>query len=157
MADSGEFRADLYHRLNVIRLEIPPLRARREDIIPLARYFLRGLSPNGDSPADLSEEACSALLRFRWPGNVRQLRNEIAAALFRSDGKVIKRSDLSTEIICSSPWKQEPSLPGKLARVESEEIMEALRRSGGNRAAAARLLGIKRTTLLYRIGKLGLD
>ncbi|MFO7915470.1 MAG: sigma-54 dependent transcriptional regulator [Candidatus Krumholzibacteriales bacterium] len=155
--ESGSFREDLYYRLNVFKFRLPPLSSRREDIIPLARHFLSGFSRKmGAVEAVLSEEAERALFSFSWPGNVRQLKNEIAGALFRSGGRVIRTADLSAELLLGLLSCRTLSLDEKLDRLERDEIIRALETSCGNRSAAARILGLSRTTLLYRIKRLGL-
>ena len=157
--ESGRFREDLYYRLNVVRLRVPALSSRREDIIPLARHFLQIFSRQMNLPEHpgLTEQAERALIRFRWPGNVRQLKNEMAGALFRSGGREIRISDLSAELLLAPPDRRPSSLDEKLERLEREEIIKALDASCGNRTAAAGMLGLSRTTLLYRIRRLGLE
>jgi len=155
----GCFREDLYYRLNVVSLRVPALSSRREDIVPLARHFLQIFSSrmNLPAPPELTEQAENALIRFRWPGNVRQLKNEIAGALFRSGGREIRTSDLSAELLLAPSARRASSLDEKLERLEREEIIKALEASCGNRTAAAGMLGLSRTTLLYRIRRLGLE
>ncbi|MBD3179497.1 MAG: AAA family ATPase, partial [Candidatus Latescibacteria bacterium] len=147
---SGSFRADLYHRLSVFRFRVPPLRRRREDILPLASHFLAQFSGETGRRESimLSEGASAVIAGFRWPGNVRQLKNEITAAAFRAEGGIIRVTDLSPELLFGIRHRSGSSLDQKLARLEISEIIRALEYSGGNRSAAARMLGIKRTTLL---------
>jgi len=154
----GCFREDLYHRLSVLQFRIPPLTERREEILPLARHFLNEICSAAGCGRNkfLSDEAAKALLRFPLPGNIRQLRNEIAGAVFRSEGDIIRAADLSAELLSGLIYPPPRTLDEKLARFEEAEIVEALNRTSGNRAAAARLLGINRTTLLYRLRKLGI-
>ncbi|MDD3180419.1 MAG: sigma-54 dependent transcriptional regulator [Opitutaceae bacterium] len=156
---SGLFRSDLYYRLDVIRLHLPPLRERLADILPLAEGFLR-LAPQ---PKQLGQSAAKRLLAHRWPGNVRELRNAIERAIVSARGPCIEASDLGLpaeapdapgdDIITQQP----PPLPEALARLELHLIQRALAETGNNRAEAARRLGIRRQQLYARMKALGLD
>lgn len=152
----GRFREDLFYRLNVFPVRVPPLRERREDIPLLARHFLRRFS--GDESADFSEEALRLLCARDYPGNVRQLSNEIqrAALLAAGAGRVLPEH-LSTgatglERACAAAGQG--SLREKLMRVERVLVDEALHRCAGNRTAAARELGITRQALLQKLNRL---
>ena len=138
---AGRFREDLYYRLNVIELDVPPLSRRREDILPLARRFL-------DADRELSAEAERALLQHPWPGNVRELHNVIRRACLLSDGAEIGASALS---LPGADARQSDGAAPDRAAVES-----ALRRSDGNISRAARDLGLSRQALYRRMEKLGL-
>lgn len=144
--DTESFRADLYYRLAVVSLEVPPLRDRPEDIEALARHFIRTLAPG----RTLDPEALTALLGQPWPGNVRELRNVLEAALtFGGDGARVGVADL--------PLAHAPrALDTHLEEVERVRIARALDASEGNQSAAARRLGISRRALIYRMEKLGL-
>jgi DNA-binding NtrC family response regulator len=149
MVQAGTFREDLYWRLGVVPLHLPPLRARLGDIVPLAEHFL---APSG---RHLSAEAAARLLGHRWPGNVRELRNamERVAALGRRP--LVGAEELAFLGSVAAPAPAEDFLAGTLpeavARLEAAMIRRALDRSGGNRAEAARLLGIHRQLLYEKL------
>ena len=146
---SGRLREDLYYRLNVLRLHLPPLRARSEDIELLARFFLhRFSSENGGSVAGFNKQALAALREHPWPGNVRELINRVRRAMVMSENRLLTPEDLGLA--------ETPAAKGanhiRDARVvaEKEALQESLRRAGGNVSRAARALGISRVTL-YRL------
>ena len=150
---AGRFREDLYWRLGVVPLGLPPLRARPGDILPLAEHFL---ARAGDRPHALSAAANAKLLAHPWPGNVRELRNamERVAAMARHD--VIDADDLS---FLQAPATTEPldeTLPDAVARLETAMIRGALLAAGGNRTDAARKLGIPRQALYDKMRRYGL-
>jgi two-component system NtrC family response regulator len=154
---AGEFREDLYYRLNVVPLQIPPLRERREDIRPLAQHFLKQL---GASPRlTIAPEAFRALESYDWPGNVRELENALERAMIFHRGDVITLDDLPEAVRTRKAKEAVPlpvSLPEaglSLEEVEKELILRALQKHGWNQSRAARYLGITRHTLLYRIEK----
>jgi two-component system NtrC family response regulator len=154
---AGEFREDLYYRLNVVPLQIPPLRERREDIRPLAQHFLKRL---GASPRlTIAPEAFRALESYDWPGNVRELENALERAMIFHRGDVISLADLPETIRAPKAKEAVPlpmSLPEaglSLEEVEKELILRALQKHDWNQSRAARYLGITRHTLLYRIEK----
>ncbi len=145
----ARFRQDLYYRLRVVEVSVPPLRQRRDDILPLARQLLAGAAKRiGKKPA-LAPEAAHLLLRHTWPGNVRELENamERAIALARSDRVGV--DDLPPGIGSAPPSVQDADEVHTLAEVERDYIDAALRAFGGNRARAAEKLGIG-TATLYR-------
>jgi len=148
------FREDLYYRLSVFPIHIPPLRERREDILPLAEFFARSLSMRiGRHAPSLSPETGELLQRYDWPGNVRELANAIERALIVSRSGAIEKEDL--------PMKSEypgsmPSRPGLLAQVEKAAILDALSRNGGDRRATADELGVSLRTLQYRLKEYGI-
>ncbi len=147
------FREDLYYRLSVFPIHIPPLRERREDILPLADFFARNLSARMNRPVpSLSPEARELLQSHDWPGNARELANAIERALIVSRSGVIEKDDL--------PMKSELSgsalsRPGLLAQIERTAILDALSRNGGDRRATAEELGISLRTLQYRLKEYG--
>ncbi len=159
--ERGTFRMDLYHRLNVFNFMIPSLKERKDDIKILAEYFIRKACCEFNiSRAGLSKNACDLLKRYSWPGNVRELQNEVLKALFNSKSGVIRASDLSVPILSElliPNNSEESSLDGRIAAMERGEIIRALREAGGNRSMAARILGLERTTLIYRIKRYGLN
>lgn len=158
------FREDLFFRLNVISFCIPPLRERREDIIPLAQAFIQRFSKSMAKPeVHLSPEAEECLLAYSWPGNVRELRNAIERALNLVDGPVILPEHLPAKIqqgkqpfITDGQSHSSPSLP-LLDQVERQTIMLTLSRVNGNKKEAARLLGISRSTLYEKLKKYNID
>jgi transcriptional regulator with GAF, ATPase, and Fis domain len=163
MARDGTFREDLYYRLNVIPIQLPPLRDRREDIPLLAKHFLDKFAPG--VPLQISQGAMRILMAYPWPGNVRQLENAVERAVTLSAGrKEIDISDLPPEIqdapqAMAAPFVEFPEegldLPAYLMSIERDLINQSLRRTGGNRNKAAELLRIKRTTLVEKLKRLG--
>lgn len=157
LIQAGKFREDLYYRLNVIPLNIPPLRERRGDIRLLAAHFLRRYAPD----KKMSPEAMKVLEAHHWPGNVRELMNTIERVAILGSGQVITPDDLPGEIgTGGGPAFGGFKLPAagvNLESVEKQLIEQALKRTGGNRSQAAGLLGISRHTLLYRMDKYGIE
>jgi two-component system, NtrC family, response regulator AtoC len=162
---AGRFRRDLYYRLNGISLTIPPLRERREEIVPLAQRFLELASraTRGDALAGgFGPDALAALESYDWPGNIRELRNVVARATLLADGAVISRRHLPVEITGGAAALVPPvsaaaelTLEGTVA-AEHRRVSEALALAAGNQSRAARLLGVSRTTLIAKIEKYGL-
>jgi transcriptional regulator with PAS, ATPase and Fis domain len=151
----GRFREDLYYRLNVVALEVPPLRRRREDIPVLAEFFIRTYpGPETLRKVRLSKAAARALAAHAWPGNVRELRNCIGQALILGDGKTIRLADLPPPVRASAGGPAEELLP--LADVEKEHIERVLRATEWNKTKSARLLGISKPTLYDKIRNYGL-
>jgi len=160
---NGEFREDLFYRLNVISVDLPPLRDRKEDIPLLVRHFLGKFSPDG-AAITVSQDAMRRLMAFEWPGNVRQLEHAIERAVAFSAGRTqIDSGDLPPEIhrVEEPAFASEVSLPENgldldlfVAGIERELIHRSLERTGGNKGQAARLLNIKRTTLVEKIKRL---
>jgi len=155
----GRFRADLFWRVNVVTLELPPLRDRAADILPLAGHFLNaaaakaGRDLNGFTPA-----ARAALERHPWPGNVRELEHAVARGVFLGRSSLIEVGDLPAAVQAAGPATGPGSpLKAALAAPERELILAALERSGWRRDVAARALGINRTTLYKKLRRLGLD
>src|SRR5262245_12316530 len=149
---AARFRQDLYYRLRVVEIVVPPLRERREDILPLARQLLSGAAKRfGKKAPALSPEAANLLLQYTWPGNVRELENalERAVALARSDR--IGVDDLPAEIAVAPPAVRAAHEIRTLAEVERDYIAAALRALGGNRAKAADKLGIGAATLYRKL------
>jgi DNA-binding NtrC family response regulator len=165
MVADGQFREDLYYRLNVIPVHVPPLRERKEDIPLLVAHFMEKFRVDPSVPAiAVSQAAMRQLMAFRWPGNVRQLENAVERAVAFIGGRAhIDAADLPAEI----QEAEEPALSASLAlpdegldldafvnRVERELIQRSLERTGGNKGQAAKLLNIKRTTLVEKIKRL---
>ncbi|HDR9483194.1 TPA: sigma-54-dependent Fis family transcriptional regulator [Burkholderia aenigmatica] len=160
---NGTFREDLFYRLNVIPLHLPPLADRVADILPLAAHFLG--SAAGTRPLHLTNDAQRALLDHRWPGNVRELRNVMERAAALAPGPAVGAADLGLAV---APARQSGAdtvpahlldmpLPDALATVERAAILHALERANGNRAEAARQLGIGRQSLYARMANLGIE
>src|SRR5688572_3749727 len=165
MVAEGMFREDLYYRLNVIPVELPPLRERRDDIPLLVHHFLTKFSP--DTTVEVSQSAMRALMAYHWPGNVRQLENAVERAVALGTGRQeIDLADMPPEIqttpqAIAAPFVDFPDdgidMPGYLASIERDLIQRALDRTRGNRNKAADLLRIKRTTLVEKLRRIGAD
>ncbi|MCG6944411.1 MAG: sigma 54-interacting transcriptional regulator [Deltaproteobacteria bacterium] len=138
------FREDLYYRLNVVPVELPPLRERKNDIPLLAEEFLRQASEQGQKTAGLSKKALSLMMDYLWPGNVRELQNALHYALVKCKGRLIRPEDLPMEL-----KSRRSSRRGPTRKLNPEMVQAALDRTGGNKAKAARHLGVGRATL-YR-------
>ncbi|MDH3676147.1 MAG: sigma 54-interacting transcriptional regulator, partial [Anaerolineae bacterium] len=157
----GKFREDLYYRINVIELRVPPLREREKDVLILARRTLERLAKQmGTSVPALTPEAEGALCHYEFPGNVRELENILERAITLAGGRVIDTGDIQLR---TGPANETPRktardpLGSQLQDVEREAIVKALEQTKYNKTAAARLLGISFRALRYRIKKLGLE
>jgi two-component system response regulator HydG len=153
----GSFRRDVYYRLNVVPVVLPPLRERRDDIEPLIDTFVELFAKGRTVP--IAPAARSALIRYGWPGNVRELRNAIEHALVLGDGTAIEFGDLPAAVQDSECRREQGpgDEPQTLEEIEKRCILQALRKTGLHRTQAARLLGITRRTLGYRIRKYRLE
>jgi len=151
--DEGRFREDLFYRLNVVPINIPPLRERRQDISVLAKYFLKKFSQQKKKAViSILTEAMRSLEMYDWPGNVRELRNTIERSIVTCEGKVIEFNDLSfNESAIQS--KINSSESSRLAEMEREKISKVLKQFNGHRTKAAEYLGINRKTLREKIRK----
>ncbi len=158
MVDKNEFRADLYYRVNVVNLEIPPLRQRPEDILPLAKHFLKNIAEFYDeSVKKLSPRTEQMLLKYYWPGNVRQVANAMERCHVLTETLVVEPAALPTEILLSSYSEKNADSPlPTLNAAKHQLISEALRVTGGKKVAAARILGIDRRRLNRLIEKLNI-
>ncbi|HOM17876.1 MAG TPA: sigma-54 dependent transcriptional regulator [Thermoguttaceae bacterium] len=146
---AGRFREDLYYRLNVIELAVPPLVERPEDILPLARQFAQEFA---GATVRFSPQAAECLLAYSWPGNVRQLRNAIHRACLLCRGDVILPEHLPPPAAALAHSEDRTTKPaGRLSQLERAAILAALEECGGNRTQAAKKLGISRRTLLYKL------
>ncbi|MGD8757040.1 MAG: sigma 54-interacting transcriptional regulator [Desulfobacterales bacterium] len=159
MLTDERFRKDLFYRLNVIPLHIPPLRDRRSDIIPLAQHFLKQMAKEANlSEISLDKDASKALKKYAWPGNVRELLNVLERALSSIDGDSIRLCDLPFYVSRTQknlPHKNETAIDikGVQARAEKEAILYALKETNYNKARAAKVLGIHRTLLYKKMKK----
>jgi two-component system, response regulator FlrC len=156
---AGRFREDLYYRLNVFPLAIAPLRARRDDVLPLAMQLLAARVRPGAPVAALSAEAAHLLLTYTWPGNVRELDNLLQRALILLNGPVILPQHIQFELAGdATPQAKQPATPASLAASlderERDLILDALRAGKGSRREAAESLGISARTLRYKLARL---
>ncbi len=152
--EDGKLRSDLLYRLRVARINLPALRDRREDIALLAARFLdQFVAKTGKRIEGVSHDAMTQMFAYRWPGNVRELQNAIEAAAVCCHGRKIDARDLPPELqnTYSDPTPTSPTAPSVSEGPEEQRVLQALREAGGNRAKAARLLGISRTTLYRRL------
>jgi transcriptional regulator with PAS, ATPase and Fis domain len=147
----GYFRADLYYRLNVVDIHLPPLRERREDIAALVVGFLREFAHTAGRTVEITPEAMSALLRHDWPGNVRELRNVIERATILCEHEAIHPEDLA--LASASPAHVDST---DLDAIERQTIERVMRETHGNKVNASRKLGISRMQLYGRLRKYGL-
>ncbi len=164
MVSEGQFREDLYYRLNVIPVRLPPLRERREDIPLLARHFLDRFCPDVTPPITVSQEAMRQLMSYQWPGNVRQLENAIERAVaFGTARGQIDVADLPPELATAEAATLPTSvtlpeegldLPLFIENIERDVIHRALARTAGNKGQAAGLLNLKRTTLVEKLRRM---
>ncbi len=157
--EQGTFREDLYYRLNVVPINIPPLREHPEDIPYLVDHFVARFARESGKPiTGITPAAMKVLTEFHWPGNVRELENIIERALALSNGPKLDVTDIHLDVspgeagAASAPF---PSEGMTLEQFEDEIIREALRRANGNKSQAARLLGLSRNALRYRLSKMG--
>jgi transcriptional regulator with AAA-type ATPase domain len=161
LMERGSFRKDLFYRFSVLTFTLPPLRARPRDVPILLDRFLREAAERpGLGPFTVSEEARALLMAYDWPGNVRELESEILRAAVRARSGVIRVAHLSSRLLgCLSERRDSfpTGLDRRIADFEREEIEDALSAADGNRSRAARILGLKRTTLLYRMRRHGID
>ena len=149
----GKFRADLFHRLNQVRVAVPALRERPDDIGPLANLFLEQQNPQ----LTLSEEALEALECYPWPGNVRELKSLMARLAVMADDTEIAREDLPPEFHALPPLEAHGSPSHSLDKLEQEVIFHALEQADGRRNRAAEMLGISRRTLIRKLKLYGVN
>ena len=159
---NGTFREDLYYRLNVVTIQIPPLRNRRDDIAPALEHFLHHYGKeHSRNKLTFSKEAWDLLLRYNYPGNMRELENIVQRAVILSSRDVITKNELPQIVKNPMPESEAPAaqssltLPDQVDRLEKELVMEALRLTDGNQSKAADRLGISERNLRYRLKKWG--
>jgi DNA-binding NtrC family response regulator len=159
--EEGTFREDLYYRLNVVAIDIPPLREHKEDIPALANFFLERFARGSGKPVrGITPAAMRLLMDFHWPGNVRELENILERGVTLSSGPMLEASDIHLD---TRPANHQagsaPVIPEgmTLDKWEQEIIREALRRANGNKSQAARALGLSRNALRYRLSQMGVN
>lgn len=158
--EEGTFREDLYYRLNVVPIDIAPLRERKEDVPDLVNLFVARFTGESGKPVEgISPQAMQILVNYHWPGNVRELQNIVERACALAKGSILEPGDIHLD---TRPAKSGNGTPGflpdgmTLEQWEDEMVQEALRRANGNKSQAARLLGISRNALRYRLSKIGI-
>jgi DNA-binding NtrC family response regulator len=170
MVEQGRFRKDLYYRLNVVSLRIPPLRDRREDIPLLVAHFLERMKKNGGQTRVLSDDALRTMTEYAWPGNVRELENSVERACALSSGPILHMGDLPTQLqdfhlhayrvvpppATDMPREERHSAVTPLAELERQAILDTLRQLKGDKLTAAKLLGIGKTTLYRKLKEYGI-
>ncbi|HSQ78542.1 MAG TPA: sigma-54 dependent transcriptional regulator [Nitrospirota bacterium] len=158
---TGKFRADLFYRLNVVPIRIPPLRERKDDIVPLLDHFLKKFaSRHAKRATHVLSEVAAAFVHYDWPGNIRELENAVERMVLMSDGDVIGLDQVPQEIQGATPVNTSDTLKEKIAHLssasEKQMILDALNKTKQNRTKAAELLGISRRTLQNKIKEYGL-
>ncbi|WP_170075053.1 sigma-54 dependent transcriptional regulator PrdR [Paraclostridium dentum] len=157
LVGEGKFREDLYYRLNVVEIDLPPLRERKEDILLLVNKFIKEIcEENNREPLKISKEAMDILQRYTWKGNIRELKNTIENIVVLSTGDIIDKDDIPVYIVESSQHisvdEEYPlDLNKAISKLEVKTIKVALSMTNGNKAKAAKILNIPRTTLYYKI------
>ena len=153
MTEEGKFREDLYYRLNVVTIDMPPLRNRREDIMPLAEHFLKKYAKeNNRCVKGFSSEVVKFMLNYHWRGNVRELENMIERGVILSKDETITMAELPQELTCQAPVKKRT-----LEALEKDQILKVLDETNGNIAQTAKILGIHRMTLYNKLKKYSID
>ena len=167
MLRTGQFREDLFHRLNVFTIALPPLRDRKEDIPTLASYFIKLFSERNGKTVRLASNALDAMKHYSWPGNVRELKNMLERAMTFNDTGVIRLEELEfgeadQNFMAPAPLSINargvfPGGEASLDAMEREHIIKILKETGGNKKRAAEILGIERRTLYNKAKRLGID
>jgi transcriptional regulator with PAS, ATPase and Fis domain len=164
MVQAGEFREDLYYRLNVVCIEMPPLRERKDDIVPLANSFIRRFAGELKKKIEgLELDAQKLLMRYNWPGNIRELENAIERAMLLADGRAIAADDLRLGEMPSSSGRDQtpvvkiPPTGIPLEDIERHALVEALKMSNWVQKDAAELLAISPRVMNYKIKTLGIE
>ncbi len=147
--EKGHFREDLYYRINVVPVQMPPLRKRKNDVPLLVEHLLGKAREEGQKASGFSREALAVMMDYPWPGNVRELQSAIRFALVKSRGRIVQPDDLPLEL---KQWSSRRSPRGPARKLDSESVRAALEQSGGNKAKAARILGVGRATLYRFLG-----
>jgi transcriptional regulator with PAS, ATPase and Fis domain len=158
LVEEGKFREDLYHRLNVVAIALPPLRERGEDIPLLVEHFIKKFNDYyGRSIKGITEDALNAFVRYNWKGNVRELENVIERAVNLMEGDRITPSDLPEHIMAGGKTGETSVKTPTLREMERMQILHVLKETGGDRASAAAILGIDKTTLWRKTKKYGIE
>ena len=165
MVANGQFREDLYYRLNVVSIEMPPLRERKDDIVPLAGFFIRRFSAELKKKMDgIEPDAQKLLMRYNWPGNIRELENSIERAVLLCEGSQVTSADLrlgelstSTPTGEGNPVVKIPPTGIPLEEIERQALIEALKMSNWVQKDAAELLAISPRVMNYKIKTLGIE
>jgi two-component system NtrC family response regulator len=156
----GEFREDLFHRINLLHINLPPLRERQDDILPLAWYFLSTTCERNSEKWEMTEEAMAALYAYNWPGNIRELRNTIRRACILANEPLITADLLpfspTRTIVAKVPGSPAGEVPIPLWIVERDHILKVLEMVDGNKSKAAKVLEIDRKTLYTKLERYGL-
>ena len=159
--EDGTFREDLYYRLNVVPIEIPPLRERKEDIPYLVRHFVDKLGrENGGHVRGITDAAIDKLMQYSWPGNVREIENVIERSIVMTTGEKLDADDIRLDMnLRPRPQAGEMGLPEgmSLDAYEQELIRNALKQANNNKSQAARILGLTRNSLRYRLTQMGIE
>jgi len=159
LAQEGKFRSDLFYRLNVVTVNLPPLRERRDDTPLLARYFLKEFAAENDKKIeDISADALAALVAYSWPGNVRELKNVMERMVVLSRGAKLSLRDLPPALRSGNPAAHSPAnAPASLREAGQRLILDTLQSCSGNRTLAAKKLGISRRTLHRKLREYGME
>jgi len=153
----GTFRQDLYFRLNVVQIEVPPLRGRRSDVPLLVNHFLEKFSCPQEGMRTVADDAMQRLVSYNWPGNVRELENVIECAVALSSHPILDVGDFPSSLLCTMHPAPEDNKIVQLEEIERRAIFRALRETGDDKLAAARLLGIGKTTLYRKLKQYSRD
>jgi two-component system, NtrC family, response regulator AtoC len=165
LIEEGKFREDLFYRINIVAIRIPPLRERRDDILPLTKYFVQKYNESlHKSVQKISKEVEVFLQGYDWPGNVRELRNVIERAMILGEGETLIMEHLPLDVLGQTGARKEdqkgfriPPDGISMEKLEEDLVRQALDITGGNQTKAAKLLGISRDSLRYRMQKIGID
>jgi two-component system response regulator HydG len=157
MVDEGRFREDLYYRLNVINITLPPLRKRKSDVAALAQHFLKRYASENEKKVErIGDEALAQLVNYPWPGNVRELENVLERAVVLAEGESIEARHLPAELGAGSDATGIPAIPGaSMAEVERYAILKTLEAQGGSTSKAADVLGISVRKIQYKLQEYG--
>ncbi|HEX7654067.1 MAG TPA: helix-turn-helix domain-containing protein, partial [Verrucomicrobiae bacterium] len=154
----GKLREDLFYRISAISVHLPPLRERRDDIMPLSNAFLKRFAAQANRTLrGFTQQAVDRLTSFEWPGNVRQLQNEIQRAVLLSEGPMVNVTDLSISDVKFIPTEGHDTAFTLLEGVERNAIIQMLKETGGNKLETAKRLGIGRQTLYNKIKAYGIE
>jgi two-component system response regulator HydG len=153
----GRFREDLFYRLNVINIQLPPLRKRRSDVAALAMHFLQRFARENDKRVDrFSDSALARIVAYDWPGNVRELENVVERAVVLADGPTIELHHLPSELEAADRGHAAPTIPGSsMADIERFAILQTLEAHGGSTSKAAEVLGISVRKIQYKLHEYG--